>query len=318
MANTYSPVVLTIAILIPLVAPNSLFILNAGFEADWYPIPLNTYYYTSPAPHGWTRYNPADVAAFAYTTDMGVANPSGGHSIADDAFGDAAPEGHQVAFIDQWIVGIRDKGELGIYQMLTETVTESTTYSLSVWLANPASSNWSNSSDDGGAFYDYTGFPGYKIELIASDPDVGDAIVLAQDDDTLSPFDEGEWKESVIEVHVSPGDSNIGKRLGIRLINKNIDNGMVYGMDVFYDDVRLQAKTETDNDDDQKKDGGAKKEDSTGVIVVVVLLILLCVVGVLVFVWWKKKKENKPTVVLGDADDDRKQREAEDNALVTA
>eukprot|EP01083_Nonionella_stella_P285730 972692_1 len=307
----------TITFLIPFIASNSILIENAGFEEDYYPIHPNTYYYTSSGPLNWTRYNPAYVS-FAYYIDMGVCNPSGGDSIQDMAFDGSAPQGHQVTFIDQSQKPLRGQGEIGIYQILRDVVTGSTTYTLSVWVANPSSNDWSNHSDDGGGFYNCLGFPGYKIELIAfASGDNGDpryASVLAQDDDTLSPFNEGEWKESVVEVHIPSGDPNIGKTLGIRLINKNVNNSQESGMEVYFDDVRLQTKIVPNIDKETKK----KKSGSLAVVILLSVIICVAVIGpVIVFVWWKNTKD-VTAVALGHWNDheNRKKRETEDNALV--
>lgn len=192
--------------------PIPVVIENPGFEAN----PLGpgglNYMIT---PDGWDRYDPMMIIDNAYNV-LGVLNPTGtGHYNSE-----AAPEGGNIAitfFFQEWSTGI----PAGLSQTLGANLEANTQYTLSVEVGNIASPPVSD--------FDFTGFPGYRVELLAG------STLLVVDDNTLAPA-EGEFVRSEISYTSGAADPEIGAPLEIRLINLNDPQN---GIEVNFDDVRL-------------------------------------------------------------------------------
>jgi hypothetical protein len=112
-------------------------------------------------PVGWSFYDPDSIVG-GDTGSNGIFNgalqPNG-----VDFFDDPAPEGSKIgilfAFGDQAGAGT---GEYGFEQTLGDVLAANTHYELSVDVGNIDSG-----TDIGGTFYDLSGFPGYRVELLA-------------------------------------------------------------------------------------------------------------------------------------------------------
>ncbi len=114
------------------------------------------------------------------------------------------------------------------------------TYTLRVEVGNIASGQALS-----GEFFDLSGFPGYRIDLLAG------GTSIASDPSTLSAsIPEGEFATSVVTFSAMPGDLRLGLDLGIRLVNLNQVDPLAPAADleVDFDDVRLRFTPSLDGD----------------------------------------------------------------------
>ncbi len=184
----------TFAALIPIV--------NAGFEETI--LSEGAYDFAVP---GWDTVGPG---------------PSSGSWNPDDGaifygYGGEAPEGLNVAWIAE---GTDDAGagvEGGIAQLLAETLTADTTYTLTVEVGNS---------------YYYAWGEGYKVQLLAG------GILLAEDDSTLTPATDTFELSTVMFDSAGADAGLLGQALEIRLLAK-AGNG-----EADFDDVQLSAVPE--------------------------------------------------------------------------
>ena len=146
-------------------------VTNAGFEDLSGQSTFNEFTFGTPT--GWNLHDPNGIIP---DTDVftGTLFPNG-----TDFFNSVAPEGDRVALL--FNRGRRDEGEYGYVQTLSDTLQANTRCKLSVAVGNIASGN-----AESGEFFDLSGFPGYRIDLLAG----GD--VIAQDLNSLVIF-EGEF-----------------------------------------------------------------------------------------------------------------------------
>lgn len=165
-------------------------------------------------PPGWTAFGSVD---FGWRT-VGVVNPN-----STQLYLDAVPHGTNVGvvFLGPTFGNIPS----GLQQTLTTTLQARTTYTLTV-----AVGNMGNDPNPPHNAFNFAGFPGYRVELLASN------FVVAADHNTLLPG-EGRFLTSVVQVAISSTHTNIGLPLGIRLINLDA----APGIEVNFDDVRLDA-----------------------------------------------------------------------------
>ena len=163
-------------------------------------------------PAGWSVYN-----AGATNTDryFGVWNPA-----ATDSYSDPVPHGANlgVVFLDN-TTGI---AEAGLRQVLAATLQLSTQYTLTVAVGNfdPGA---------GGAPWNFTGFPGYRVDLFAG------STLIGSDNNTLSPA-EGRFLTSTVSFTTGASHAQAGQALGIRLVSLNGP-----GVEVNFDQVQLDA-----------------------------------------------------------------------------
>ncbi|MGB0370202.1 MAG: dienelactone hydrolase family protein [Opitutales bacterium] len=209
-----------------------LAILNSGFENDTMPdlspIPDNTFRVDPGTPSDWDPYDP-NALLNGNNLSIGLINPTG-----SDFFPGGAPEGSLAAII--YLDGAFGQGEVGIQQTLGDTLELKTRYTLQVDVGNIASGQGSVSSADGGNnFYNLNGFPGYRIDLMAGD------VVLASD--TGAEISEGLWETREIVYDVGDAHPQEGGALTIRLVNLNIADTPDPGIEVDFDDVRLDAES---------------------------------------------------------------------------
>ena len=168
---------------------------------------------------------------------------AGGWNVPAATYTNEAPEGLNVGW--SWAT-LDDPGiEVNLTQTLSETVEAGATYTLTVHVGNAAAyfsdfNNWD---------YEFDGFPGYRVELLAG------GQVIAVDDSSLLP-DEGTFEETSISYTVADDDEFIGQPLGIRLVNPNDGRP---GQETDFDNVRLSKETGCPADLDG--DGDADADD---------------------------------------------------------
>ncbi|MEP4079064.1 dienelactone hydrolase family protein [Haloferula sp.] len=205
-------------------------ISNAGFEADTLPnmnpIPDNTFRVDPGTPSSWDAYDPNGILN-GNNLSIGLINPTG-----STFFPGGAPEGSLAAIV--YLQGAYGSGEVGIQQTLADTLELKTRYTLQVDVGNIDSGQGSPSSADGGAvFYNLNGFPGYRIDLMA-----GDQVIAS---DTGAEIGEGLWVTREVTIDIGDSHPLEGADLRIRLVNLNIADAPDPGIEVDFDDVRLEA-----------------------------------------------------------------------------
>ena len=194
----------------------SLLIQNHSFEA---PVTGNGTFIASDssAPSGWSIYGPTAVG-FRF---FGVLNPSGttlyDHPIPN--YDENANKNVGVVFL--YTPGV---AEGGLEQTLSATLELNTEYTLTVEAGNIA-----NDVNEPHNAFNFSGFPGYRIELLAG------GTVLGTGNNTLS-IAEGTFGTSTVVFSTGISHPNAGQALGIRLINLNGS-----GIEVNFDNVRLEA-----------------------------------------------------------------------------
>ena len=282
----------------------SITIRNAGFEED-ITLDPNTFAYGDGIIAFWETYDNFNLLEM---WDIGVTNPS--NSTLFTNFSANAPEGDQIAYVDQPNAHQMTKEAFGISQTLTERLSIDTVYNLKVWVGNPDGNTYneyreyyyyndSTSSrhiwpSNEEFYYESKGLPGYKIDLLAGDD------IIAQDYNTQNIID-GQWIESNLEVGpFSPEHTNIGELLTIRLMNLNEGEGP----EVVFDDVRLDAVPTTSPtssptispENDQNYDDHISALVTAVICIsiafVVLLSLAMCVCCYLFYRKYSKKHEN--------------------------
>lgn len=197
-------------------------IVNAGFEDTTGQSTFNEFTFGTPA--GWELHDPNNLIVDS-DVFTGTLLPNG-----TDFFNATAPEGDRVAIL--FNRGRQGDGEYGYVQTLGATLQANTSYNLSVEVGNIASGTAVSNE-----FFDLSGFPGYRIELLA------DGVMIAEDIDSLT-IDEGEFATANLILNVGAAHAQLGQTLGIRLVNLNqIPGGLdpIPDLEVDFDDVRLDA-----------------------------------------------------------------------------
>ena len=193
------------------VPPTAIAITNPSFEL---PVTGPNTFVTNAAPPGWQAFGGA--VNFGSRT-VGVLNPN-----TSRLYLDAVPDGRNVGVVflmDNLAVST----EAGMQQILGELLALDTTYTLRVDVGNI--------HPEQGLPYDFTGFPGYRVELLAG------GVVIASDNGTLRPG-EGRFLLSTLVAPIGPTHPRAGQALAIRLVN--IDGPA--GIEVNFDNVRLSKQ----------------------------------------------------------------------------
>lgn len=193
---------------------------NAGFEIPVLEDGVFTAGFSQGEPiPGWTPYDPNDlITGIPLTlggvlyTDVGTINPLSAQ------YPNEPPEGQNVGY--SFVVNPFGSGVVGFTQTLDTFLTVNTKYTLQVEVGNP------QGVDQFGN--DYTGFPGYRVELVAG------GNVLAADNNTLN-IEEGEFKTSEVSFLAFADNLYLGNNLEIRLINL----GQGPGLSIDFDNVSL-------------------------------------------------------------------------------
>ncbi len=186
-------------------------IVNHSFESP--AIPADSFS-TTQAPTGWTAYGSVD---FGWRT-IGVVNPN-----TTLLYLDPVPHGSNVGVT--FFGPSFGNSPAGMFQTLSTTLQGRTRYTLLVEVGNMAYVT----SPPHNAF-NFTGFPGYRIDLLAG------SSTVASDNNTLLPG-EGRFLTSTVMLATASSDTNIGQLLGIWLVNLDA----AAGIEVNFDDVRLDA-----------------------------------------------------------------------------
>ena len=199
-------------------------IVNHSFEAD--PNTFNEFYFGDPT--GWTSIDPGGIL------DGGLGVQGTLTVTGSNYFGGVAPDGNNVAIL---FLGGNDVGtgqEVGLGQVLTTDLAANTQYTLSVDVGNIDSGTAQN-----GTFFDLSGFPGYRIELLA-----GGVLLDSLTEGIDAAIGEGEF--ALRQLTFITGDSVLANQaLEIRLFNLNLsdpafpDPGV--DLEVDFDNVRLDA-----------------------------------------------------------------------------
>ena len=191
-------------------------ISNHSFEAQM--LAPDTFNTAAPPP-GWSSFGSLNFGWRA----IGAVNPN-----TTLLYFDAVPAGSNlgVVFLGPTFSNIPS----GLHQTLSTTLQGRTVYTLSVAVGNMA-----YVATPPHNAYNFNGFPGYRIELLAG------GHVVAADHNTLLPA-EGRFLTSVVQAATSSTHTNIGLPLGIRLINLDA----AAGIEVNFDDVRLEADPRPD------------------------------------------------------------------------
>ena len=216
------------------VSAQTIPIVNHSFEDISGQSTFNEFTFGVPA--GWELYNPDGI--------VGPNVLTGTLNDPDDNFFDVpAPDGTRVAIL--YNGQQQGNGIYGLQQTLEATLQANTIYQLDVEVGNIASG-----SDINGTFFDLSGFPGYRIELLADlNPfSIGEEVVIASDDNTLFGFiGEGEFATSGITVDIGATHAQLGESLGIRLINLNeirVGIDPIPDLEVDFDNVQLATVPE--------------------------------------------------------------------------
>jgi hapalindole H/12-epi-hapalindole U/12-epi-fischerindole U synthase len=209
---------LGLAALLPAAHAELITVQNAGFETLF--LANNTFNVASPGPAGWSAYGTINHN----NRSIGVVNPTG-----STLYSGGAPEGRNVGVVflmdnannQSQYAGI----ESGLVQTLAATLQTNTRYTLTVEVGNMAN----DSSANNNAFV-FTGFPGYRVDLLAG------GQVIASDNNSLLPS-EGTFLTSQFSLSIGASHVLAGQALGIRLVNLNA----APGIEVNFDNVRLDA-----------------------------------------------------------------------------
>lgn len=212
----------------------NLFIANPSFEDTSGQSSFNEFTFGTPAE--WQLYNPDGIVGPGVTTGT-LNHPETAF------FNEPAPDGTHVLIL--FNSQQQGNGIYGFQQTLGDTLQADTTYQLSVGVGNIGSGTATN-----GQFFDLSGFPGYRVELLADpNPDLpGDEILLASDDNSLyGSIPEGAFATSLLTFNAGAAHPQLGQFLAIRLINLNqIPSGInpVPDLEVDFDNVQLQVVPE--------------------------------------------------------------------------
>lgn len=180
--------------------------------------------------NGWDLYDPNNITSGGDgpTYFIGTLDPT-----PPIFFNSNPPEGDRVGIAFNFH-GSGDQGEYGLQQTLSTVLTLNTRYTVNVEIGNIGSGTALS-----GRFFDLSGFPGYRVDLLAGN------TLLAQDNNSLSgAIPEGEFRTSTFSVEIGQSHAELGQQLRIRLVNLNItDSNSNLGADleVDFDDVRIDA-----------------------------------------------------------------------------
>lgn len=212
----------------PALAQTVIALENPGFEADAAPIGG----FPVLIPQGWSLYDPAGIVDQG-SNAVGVLRPQG-----TTFFAEAVPEGNNVAliYLEQRAGTVLAGDPVGLVGSFAGVAQADTRYTLTAQIGNIASGTGLGGYA-GFGFSDLSGFPGYRIELLA------DGQVVAVDDNSLGlAIGEGQFMATSIEWTLGAGDPLVGSALGVRLINLNAFGNLdERAREVDFDQVQLVA-----------------------------------------------------------------------------
>ena len=186
-------------------------ITNAGFELP--AIPAGAFQTVS-APPGWTEFGSINFG----NRTIGVLHPA-----TTALYSDPAPDGNNVGVI--FLIS-QQNSPSGMFQQLGTNLQARTRYTLLTEVGNITNDPTPPNN------FDFSGFPGYRIELLAG------TNVVAMDDNSLLP-PEGTFLTSTVTVTTAQSPPGIGEPLIIRLTNLD----QAPGIEVNFDALQLNAET---------------------------------------------------------------------------
>ena len=186
-------------------------IANHSFEL---PVVSNDSFITTSAPTGWTAVGTVDFGWRA----VGVVNPN-----TTTLYLDPVPDGANVGVV--FLGPTHSNLPSGLRQTLTNVLQARTVYTLTVDVGNMNTDPTPPHNQ-----FNFTGFPGYRVELLAG------GAVVASDDNSLLPG-EGRFLTATVMLATASSSTNFGSALGIRLLNLDA----AAGIEVNFDNVRLDA-----------------------------------------------------------------------------
>lgn len=211
-------------------------VVNPGFEDLTGEVVFNEF--TFGPLSGWGLYDPGNITngGAGNTFFIGTLTPFEPDPIgAPGVFANipnGAPEGARVGIAFNF-ANSGGQGEYGFQQTLAATLAANTRYTLEVDIINIASATSSS-----GQFFNLTGFPGYRVDLLAG------GAVLAEDLNALgSTLGDGQVGTSTLVFTSNANPAALGQQLGIRLVNLNVVDPSAPSADleVDFDNVRLGA-----------------------------------------------------------------------------
>ena len=185
---------------------------------------------------GWSLYDPGNITngGAGNTFFIGTLTPFEPDPVgAPGVFANlpnGAPEGARVGIAFNF-ANSGGQGEYGFQQTLAATLTANTRYTLEVDVINIASA-----TSRSGQFFNLTGFPGYRVDLLAG------GVVVAQDLNALGgTLGDGEAGTSTLVFTSDANPVALGQQLAIRLVNLNVVDPAAASADleVDFDNVRL-------------------------------------------------------------------------------
>ena len=195
-------------------------VLNHSFEDD----PENNGIFFFGNPTGWSLIDDGSIInPGSFTNVQGTISLPG-----QPFFGGVAPDGDNVALL--FISGSSQVGtsEIGLAQVLTTNLAANTQYTLSVEVGNIGI---------GSGTFDLSGFPGYRIELLAGGNVLVDDVEL-----TDSPIVDDEFQTRNLIFSTDANPLFLDQALEIRLFNLNINNNSNgTALEVNFDNIRLDA-----------------------------------------------------------------------------
>ena len=211
-----------------------LTVINPGFEDNSGGIFFNEFSFG--APNGWSLYNPNNVAGAGAGPNyyIGTLTPSATPNPSE-FFTLGAPEGQRVGIAFNF-ARVGGGGEYGFSQTLAATLQANTVYTMNVDIGNIGSGTAVN-----GDFFNLSGFPGYRLDLMAG------GIVIAQDLNSLGgTIPNATFARSTLTFQTGSFHSQLNQSLGIRLVNLNrIDttnaSTQAGDLEVDFDNVQLFA-----------------------------------------------------------------------------
>jgi len=213
-----------------------LAVVNPGFEDIAGEFVFNEF--TFGPQNGWEVYDPASITNggagntfYIGTLTPFEADPVGAPGVYTN-IPNGAPQGQRVGIAFNFANG-GGLGEYGFQQTLTASLAANTRYTLAVEVINIASGTARS-----GDFFDLSGFPGYRIELLA-----GGNVVAADINSLAGSLADGAVATSTVVFTTPGGGIAPGQHLAIRLVNLNVvdANALAADLEVDFDNVRLDA-----------------------------------------------------------------------------
>lgn len=219
-SNRFKVILAVLCMLCAGVKANAGFVnvINHSFEAQT--LAPGTFA-TAQAPTGWSAYGNIDFNARA----IGALNPN-----STTLYTQSVPDGSNVGVVflmdDFFNQGLFTNSEGGMQQTLAATLESNSKYTLTVEVGNISNDvNFPHSQ------FQFSGFPGYRVDLLAGN------TVIASESHLTSPIpSEGGFRTSTLSFTSGTSHSLIGQSLGIRLVNLNASTGI----EVNFDNVRLE------------------------------------------------------------------------------